>query len=92
MRMAKPTRMRKMPTGNLDLVRDRVQLEQRSKRRPVELAREFSLCKNSMSCAEFVNVMVPNVLPKLLQLTPEIFLGFLFVESSAPAARNSVPR
>ena len=56
------------------------------------MARVFSLCKNSMSCADFVNVMVPDVLPKLLELTPEIFLGFLFVESSAPAARNSVPR
>ena len=30
MRMAKTTRMRKMPTGNLDLVRDRVQLEARA--------------------------------------------------------------
>ena len=72
--MAVPARVRKMPTRNLDLVWDRVQLEQRSKGRPVELARVFSLCKNSMSCAEFVNVMVLNVLSKHLELTPEIFL------------------
>ena len=44
-----------------------------------------------MAGAEFVDVVIPKILPELLQLTTEILFGFLTV-NGAPTAWGRVPQ
>ena len=83
--------VREGPARDLNLVRDRVQSQERAERRRVELWRMFPLREDLMAGAEFADVMIPNVLLESLELTAEILLGFLPVKG-ALTAWDRVPR
>ena len=83
--------VREGPARDLNLVRDRVQSQERAERRRVELWRMFPLREDLMAGAEFADVMIPNVLLEFLELTAEILLGFLPV-NGALTAWDRVPR
>ncbi len=82
--------VQEVPARDLNLVRDSVQSKERAERRRVELGRIFPFRKNLMAGAEFTDVMIPNVLPEILELTTEMLLGFLPV-NGAPTAWDRVP-
>ena len=90
--MAVPARVRKMPTRNLDLVRDRVQSEKRSKRRGEKLSRVFPFRQDSMARAERSNIVITDVSPERFKLMAKVFFGCLPIFERAHAARDRVPR
>ena len=91
MALAVRPHVQEMPARDLNLIRDGVQSEKRAERRRVELTRISSFREDLMAGAEFVDVVIPKILPEGLKLMTEILLGFLPV-NGAPTAWDQVPR
>ena len=76
---------------DLDLIRDRVEGEERAKRRRDKLTRVLALSQNPVTGAECADIMGADVLAEFLELAPEVICTFSLVSGAATTGYR-VPR
>ena len=84
------THVGKVPTRNLDLMRDTIKGEKSLQRRQIKLTRVRAVGIHPVGPSKFHDGVVTDFLSEGLQLATEIFLRLLVV-LSAPTAFGQVP-
>ena len=83
-------RVWKSRARDLNLIRDRVEGEERAKRRRNELTRVLALSQNPVTGAKCADIMGADVLAEFLELATEVVCRFSSV-SGAATTRYRVP-